>query len=128
MPEYFIYAQSFAAPFFSDTCEAYVSAESPATALEKYVLDFKHPAGLYAANCYASADAMHKGSKPLAQWLCNHEAEKQRLTKDLGCYAYRGHGPGEFEIDDKRVTVPNPKGGRVTTTTPTGGQEAGGTT
>lgn len=111
--EYFICANSFAAPFFSDDSTDYVDAPSPKLALEKFASEYDHPAGLYAAVCYDSADAFHKGREPLAKWLCNHEIEKTRLTKDLGSYSYRGDGPGRFEIDGVLHTVENPKAGRV---------------
>ncbi len=112
MKEYFIMANSFAASFFSDQSDAYVKAPSPEKALEKFAENYKHPAGLYAAACYSSADAERKGKKPLARWMCNHEQEKQKLTTG-NCYSYLGNAPGDFEIDGKRVIVPNPKGGSI---------------
>ena len=112
MSEYFITANSFAAPFFSDTSEKFVSAETPASALEKFAAEYSHPCGLYAAFCYESADAYHKSAKPLAKWLCNHEVEKMRLTKDMGSYSFLGHAPGDFEVNGKRHRVENPKGGQ----------------
>lgn len=113
MPEYFVVAKSFAAPFVSETDESYVDGETPEAALEAFAAEYKHPAGLYSAALYANADAFHKNADPLARWLCNHEAEKQRLTKDLGGYSYLGHGPGDFEINHVRHKVENPKGGRL---------------
>jgi hypothetical protein len=114
MREYFILSNSFAAPFFSDQGTSYIMAENPADALNSFVASYKHPCGLYSANCYESADAYHKGDKQLAQWLCNVELGKQRLTKDLpGGYSIMGHGPGEFEINHERHVVENPKEGRV---------------
>lgn len=113
MAEYFIYANSFAAPFFSDTSTAYVEADTPDAALQRFADEYKHPAGLYSAVCYASADAHHKGQKPLSMWLCNHEIEKARLTKDLGSFSYRGDAPGQFEIDGVAHTIKNPKHGRL---------------
>ena len=117
MREFFIVANSFSAPFVSDQSTEFLFHDSPETALECFASMYKHPAGLYAAECYESANAYHKGDKPLARWLCNHEAEKQRLTKDLGSYSYLGHGPGEFEINGVRHTVEDPKGGRIVQTT-----------
>lgn len=113
MTEFFIYANSFAAPFFSDTDTVYQEGESAADALERFAAAYKHPAGLYAAIAYESADAYHKGAKPLATWLCNHEQAKQRLTDRPGGYSYMGHGPGDFEIDGERHLVENPKAGSV---------------
>jgi hypothetical protein len=115
MTEYYIVAQSFAAPFFSDTSTHWIVAECAEHAINKLRDQYKHPAGLFAALCYLDANAQSKGEKPLAKWLCNHEAEKERLTKDLGSYSYRGEGPGKFQIDGEWHTVENPKGGRFVT-------------
>lgn len=113
MPEYFIFANSFAAPFFSDDSTSYISAETPQAALTKFAAEYSHPCGLYAAICYASADAMHKKQQPLAKWLCNHEIVKGDLTKELGGYSYLGEGPGRFRINDEWHNVPDPKGGAL---------------
>jgi hypothetical protein len=112
--EYFIQARSFGAPFVSDESTAYMEAASPQRALELYAAGYDHPAGLYAAEAYTNADAFHKGEKPLAQWLCNHERAKQQLTADLDRYPYLGHGPGDFEIDGVRHHIDDPKSGSVT--------------
>jgi hypothetical protein len=112
--EFFIQANSFAAPFFSDTSWEFVTAETPEAALESFAANYEHPCGLYAAACYESADAYHKNPRePLARWLCNHEIEKQRLTKDLKGYSILGHEPGRFEINGKMHVVQNPKAGRL---------------
>ena len=113
MKEYYITANSFASPFFSDQLDDFVKANSPEKALEKFAKNYKHPAGLYAAACYSSADAERKGQKPLARWMCNHELEKQRLTATKESYSYLGNAPGDFELDGKRVVIADPKGGRV---------------
>lgn len=113
MAEYFIWSNSFAAPFFSDSGFSFWEAESPVTALEQFVLHYKHPAGLYAAQAYDSADAYYKGAKPIARWVCNHDLEKQRLTKDLQGYSYLSNGPGDFKINGERYVVADPKGGSI---------------
>lgn len=113
MSEYFIVANSFAAPWFSDTSEGFVEADNPKAALEKFAAVYGHPAGLYAAVCYQDANAKAKGHKPLAKWLCNHEQEKMRLAAGRGGYSYLGHAPGDFEIDGVRHKVENPTGGSV---------------
>jgi hypothetical protein len=113
MREYFIRANSFAAPFFSDESSSYVEADDPRSALETFAAAYTHPCGLYAAVCYASADAYYKKQPALAKWFCNHEIEKQRLTKDTPAYSYFGHGPGDFELNHERHTVADPKAGRV---------------
>jgi hypothetical protein len=52
MNEYFVIANSFAAPFFSDTSSEYVKSENPQEAILKFVKKYKHPCGLYAAVLY----------------------------------------------------------------------------
>lgn len=113
MPEFFITARSFAAPFVSDESESYVEAETPEEALARFAIDYSHPCGLYAAEAWPSADDYHKGGKHLAQWLSNHERAKQKVTEGQSGYNYLGNGPGEFEINGAKVTVENPRDGSV---------------
>jgi hypothetical protein len=113
MSEFFIQANSFAAPFFSDTSTAYVEAESAEAALESFAASYSHPCGLYAAMAYESADAMHKGAEPLARWLCNHEIAKREATAGMGGYSMYSAGPGTFEVNGEPVVVRDPKAGRV---------------
>jgi hypothetical protein len=113
MPEYFVVANSFAAPFFSDQDSSYIKGKNPEDAMRKFAARYKHPAGLYSANLYLNADSYHKGDKQLVQWLCNHEIGKQKATKKLGAYSYLGHAPGKFEIDGKMVVIEDPKGGQI---------------
>lgn len=112
MSEYFIEANSFAAPFFSDTSEHWIEANNPKEALEKLAIEYTHPCGLFAAVCYKDANARYKGQKPIAKWLCNHELAKQENSPE-GSYSYLGHGAGKFEIDGKLITVEYPKEGKV---------------
>jgi len=63
--QFFIKGNSFAAPFASDPVERYVEADNPLDAIEKFVKSFKHPAGLYFASAYGSADDYHKNNQPL---------------------------------------------------------------
>lgn len=111
--EFFIISNSFAAPFVSDSGRHFVSATSPAAALEKFAAEYSHPAGLYAALCYEDANAEAKGAKALARWLCNHEQERARIADGAACHTYRGHGPGDFEVDGVRHKLDNPKQGSV---------------
>lgn len=114
MTEFFIVANSFAAPFVSDQSIGFASGDSPASALESFAQTYRHPAGLYAAAVYRSAEAYHKGEKQLAYWLCNHELEKRRLTSGLHSYSYLSHGAGSFEIDGQTYTCDDPRNGSVT--------------
>lgn len=113
MTEFFITARSFAAPFVSDTSEAYIEADTARAALEQFASGYRHPCGLYAAEAWASADAYHKGRDPLARWLSNHEQAKQAATSELDTYSYEGHGPGRFKVSGKLIEVADPTGGSV---------------
>lgn len=118
MNEFFIVATSFAAPFISETTEHYIKAESPEAALEQLAATYAETViktGLYSATAYASHRDYHERKDPRAQWLCNHEIEKQRLTAGGG-FSYLGHAPGDFEINGERHKVENPKQGRVVKT------------
>jgi len=112
MTEYFISAQTFAAPFFSDTIERYVKADTPQAAVNSFREACDHPCGLYAIACYASADAMKKGQKQLALWLCNHEIAKEKAFDETGRCSYLGHGPGKFRVGDTEYDIADPKGGQ----------------
>ncbi len=68
MTEFFVWSNSFAAPFFSDSDTRFVQAESAAAALDKARAEYRHPAGLFAMNVYASADAYHKKADALATY------------------------------------------------------------
>ena len=113
MTEFYIVANSFAAPWFSDQDSAFVKAWSPGGALRKFAASYTHPAGLYCANCYRDANAEAKGEQPLAEWHSNHLAGLLRVTKGTGGYSYFGRGPGDFDVDGKAVRIKNPKGGKV---------------
>ena len=113
MKEWFIKANSFAAPFVSDDSTEFVEAKTAELALLKFIKEYQHHAGLYAAVVYESAEAYHKNKKPVAKWLCNYEIEKMRLTKNLGGYSFRGNSPGGFEIDGRSYVVENPKDGAL---------------
>lgn len=71
MTEYFIIANSFAAPFFSDTSNGYVLADTPQNALLKFIKKYKHPAGLFAAIVFNNADDYHKNKPHLVRWMSN---------------------------------------------------------
>ncbi len=113
MMEFCIQANSFAAPFVSDTSEAFVEAETAEQALAAYVESYSHPAGLYSAIVWDSADSMMKGKPALAKWVCNQVIKIQELTKDLSGYTFRGDGPGAFEINGTRYETEDPQGGKV---------------
>lgn len=111
--EYFIVANSFAAPFFSDTSEHFIKAKTPEAALVKLGKTYKHPAGLYGAGCWANATDYHKGAEPLARWVCNLALAKDEAARGKGSYSMLGVSNEEFEIDGVRHKVKDPKGGKV---------------
>ncbi|MBA7614738.1 hypothetical protein ES703_22007 [subsurface metagenome] len=116
MPEYFIVANSFAAPFFSDTSEGYFRGKNPKDVMHRFIAQYEHPCGLYSANLYENADAYHKNEEPLRQYLCNLELEKQRLVEGKDSYSvlHSFHNGKEFiEIDHERHYIKNPKEGKI---------------
>lgn len=76
MPEFFITARSFAAPFVSDESTHYVDADTAPDALDLLAASYTHPCGLYAAEAWESADAYHKRKDPLARWRSNRAQEQ----------------------------------------------------
>lgn len=113
MNEYYIIANSFAAPFMSDTSEGFVEAKTPKEALDYFAAQYSHPSGLYSAVCYKDANAKAKNNPPLATWLCNYEIKKQEITKNLGAYSFFGKGSEGFEINGKNYDVEDYKNGKV---------------
>jgi hypothetical protein len=111
--EFFITARSFAAPFVSDESEKYVEAATPSEALESFAATYSHPCGLYAAEAWKNADAYHKSKEPLARWLSNHARAMHEATAGLSGYSVLGHGPGNFEVNGKRIRIDDPAQGSV---------------
>lgn len=111
--EFFVRAASFGAPFFSDVSEEYIKAPSPEAALVAFAKDYKHPAGLYSAAAYASADAYHHGEGALAQWQCNYEIAKRKASADKGACTVSGHGDNLLEIDGEPIVIRDPHEGQI---------------
>ena len=111
MREFFVVANSFAAPFFSDTSTEFVKGEKPELALLSFVEGYSHPCGLYSAALYANANAYHKGEVPLASWLSNHAVFLQ--DKSACAILILGIAPGKVEIDGEIYLIENPKDGRI---------------
>ena len=65
MREYFVVANSKAAPFVSDMTFHYIKASTQSEAKKLFIKSYKHCAGLFAANFYFSANDYHKGEKPI---------------------------------------------------------------
>ncbi len=80
MSEFFVIANSFSAPFFSDTDENFVKATTPAEAMTKFREGYQHPAGLFAASVWKDANAYHKGEKALLIWLSKKAKEQKRMV------------------------------------------------
>jgi hypothetical protein len=67
--EYFVRGHTFAAPFCSDDIEAYVEAENPEAALNKFALTHSETyPHLFSAQAFTSADDWHKRRLPIAKW------------------------------------------------------------
>jgi len=72
MNEYYIVANSFAAPFVSDTSKKWWNGINSADALLSFVKEYKHPCGLYVAWIYEDANHASKNpEKPLRKWESN---------------------------------------------------------
>jgi hypothetical protein len=114
MTEFFIHATSFAAPFVGDETTGYVQAETPEAALEKYAATiYGHPCGLYAADCYASADAFHKRQPRLARWLSNKAQAVEGAIAKRGAASIYSESPDKVEINGEMVEITDPKAGCV---------------
>jgi hypothetical protein len=107
--EYFVNANSFAAPFFSDMSNHFVKEASPKKAMLKFVKEYKHPCGLYAANLYKNSDDYHKGKDPLVRWVCNEALFMESKTY-VKVYKDR---TGHIQLDDKWYDVEDPTGGKI---------------
>lgn len=81
--EFFIVANSNAAPMVSDESVHYVEAISPSVAMDIFREQYKHPLGLYSAAVYTKADDYHKAKEPLLQWLSD-KAKAQWKKLGLG--------------------------------------------
>lgn len=68
MNEYFIVANSFAAPFVSDTSEHWQDGINPEDAMTAFRKEYNHPCGLYSAHLYSDANSKFKREKPLLEW------------------------------------------------------------
>lgn len=109
MPKYFVFANSFAAPFFSDPSTGYTTGDTPEDALRSFAESYNHPYGLYAAVLYESADAYHKKDHdPLCRWLCNEAAFLEGKVGSI-----RKEQDGHIFINDVEFVVENPKDGHI---------------
>ena len=111
--KYLVTAESFAAPFCSDSSTKLVEADTPRAALAEFASRYTHPAGLYSAAVYASAEAYHEGAKPIAKWLSNHAHAIDKLTRGASCYSMCSLGPGRFELNGATHVVADPKSGAI---------------
>lgn len=84
MKEYFFFANSNAAPFFSDESTGYIKGKNPEDALQKFRRRYKHPCGLFFAAIYESADAFHKRKKALVMWF-SKRADMRTHGIKCGC-------------------------------------------
>ena len=80
MSEFFVVANSGAAPFFSDTSKQFVEADTPELALEAFKDAYSHPCGLYSAVVWQDANAYEKKAEALATYL-SEKAKKAEATQ-----------------------------------------------
>lgn len=111
--EYFIVANSFAAPIISDTTMKHVEGDTPDNALLNFVESYKHPCGLYAASCFESADAYYKKRDSLATWLSNHAKKMLEEIDKKHSSIIKTLQPGQFTIDGKAFKIEDPKEGQI---------------
>lgn len=78
MREFFVVANSKAAPFFSDTSKTFVDGHTPKQVLEAFRERYSHPCGLYSVGVWKDANAYQKDEKPLARYLSD------KANKDEG--------------------------------------------
>jgi len=110
--EYFIVANSFAAPFFSDRSTSFQKANNPEQSLKTFAKKYDHPCGLYAAVCYKNAEDYHKNKKPLAKWLSNDAKFMEGKTGMI-----KKEQVGEVEINGVMHHIENPQEGSIVLTT-----------
>ena len=78
--EFFVVANSGAAPFFSDTTKGFVGGLTAVLALEAFKEEYSHPCGLYSAGIWLDANAYEKETEPLATYL-SEKAKKAELLR-----------------------------------------------
>lgn len=111
MPEFFISATTFAAPFVSDRIDTYEDAATPQEAVLTVVERHRDGIGIYAANAFASADAYHKKQSPLAQWRCNRERLIRNAIDAYGAISVASDWSDRVEINGELHTIDGPKEG-----------------
>lgn len=116
MAEFYIEANSFAAPFFSDTSRRFQDGDSAEDALLRFAEAYEHPSGLYSAVAYADANARAKGAEPLASWHSNHAQGLSKATAGKGGHTIQGLAPGKFKVGGVLIEVDDPKGGGIVAT------------
>lgn len=110
MNEYFVRANSFAAPIVSDTSTGYQEGDTAEAAMLAFVEGYSHPSRLYSANLYASADDFHKGRPTLVEWMSNHAL----LLQHDGCATIRSLRPGLVEVNGEQRECEEPYDGKIT--------------
>ena len=81
-------ANSNAAPFFSDSSEGFINAESPMEALHKVVAGYTHPCGLFAATISLPTPENPVVARYLSARAATAEEAPSGLTKWVGDILY----------------------------------------
>jgi len=111
MKEYFIIANTFAAPFVSETIETFTKGKDAKDAMKNFIDGHKNE--IYSARGYKNADAFYKKEKPVVNYDCNKLLLLNSLTKDKSTYSYLSHSDKEFELDDVIYKVEEPREGVI---------------
>lgn len=74
-------ANSFAAPYFSDTDKVWRKGKTARAVLDAFVKNYKHPYGLYWAGVWRDANAFTRGHKALAEYLSKESAARRKPSK-----------------------------------------------
>lgn len=72
--EFFIHYVTFPAPFFGEQGQVYQEADTAQEALEIAA------EGMYRAEAYENADALHKKQEPLARYMSNRALAESKAT------------------------------------------------
>ena len=95
MNEYFIVANSLAAPMVSDESKHYVEGRTPQSAMNKFLKAYRHWVGIYSANLYNNADEYHKGESATLHFRSNKAVLDNELQDETISWKAVKFGPNK---------------------------------
>ena len=110
--EFYITARSNAAPFISDSSDAYIEAPTAREALEKFVDAYSHPCGLYAAEVWGGHKQYSLGGDPPHRYLSGKELARRKAIAGKSGYTSYSDGPAHLEIDGQEIHF-DPEAGQI---------------